>query len=848
MKMLRALVPILAGLLIVLTFLLVQATAPDADRHEATLDALRAVILNNAALERDVLRARAGLLRSYDPLVRSLDGLDKAAARLRAAREIADGDERAEIDRRVEEVAAAVREQETLIETFKSENALLQNSLNYFNYLSGQLAAPGDSLGAITPTEIGALTTAILRFVADPRPEAASETTAALDRLARKPVLLTKDVRSIITHGRLIVGTLPAVDDLVARLQAAPTNGRARALQDIYLDAHGRATARSGIFRTLLYIAALALGVYVAYLFVRLRASARILRERLEFEDLISTVSTQFINLPPDRVRAGIGEGLSRLGKHAGLDSAQILVCRNGEIDASRSHQWAASRTALSDRGLEKVLELALRSSLGEYERQGCICVPDVRALPDGKEKASLQSRHVRSWLCIPMRCAGEHLGFVALDAAKEMHWRDDDVAQLRTAAEIFANAIARERNETEREALQARLNQSQRLEAIGTLAGGIAHEFNNILGAILGHGEMAMAALRQPSPARAHVAQMMKAGERAQDVVEQVLAFGRQRERRHRPIRAEPVVAEAIDLIRASFPATLSVRAALRAGDAAIMGDATELQQVVMNLGTNAAHAMGGRGLLELELEEVESGDALTLSHGSLAAGRYVRLVVRDAGHGIDRATMERIFEPFFTTKPVGEGTGLGLSTVYGIVTEHGGALHVESWPGKGTTFEVFFPRTEDSDIQGEPTPEVPARPGRGETILLVDDDRPLMLLGEEMLAALGYEPVGFDHGSAALAAFRADPQRIDLVLADEVMPEISGTELAGSLHDIRPDLPIVLMTGYDRALQSHRLQAAGIREVLKKPLRSKDLADCLARHLAEDAISRVTHEGSAS
>jgi len=840
MMTLRTLVPIAAAILVVLTFLLVQGTAPDAARHELTLDALRSVILNNAALERDVLRARAGLLRSYDPLVQSIDNLKDAAARLRAAREVADGEERAEIVRKAAEVAAAVDEQEALVETFKSKNALLQNSLNYFNYLSGQLAAGGGSLRAVAPSEIGALTTAMLRFVGDPRPETTDEARAVLNHLAAEPVPLTRDVRSIVAHGRLIVATLPAVDDLVARLQSAPTNEQVRALQDLYLDAHGRATARSSVFRTLLYIAALALGAYVAYLFVRLRANARTLRERLELEDLIAAVSTQFINLPRGRIPTGIVEGLSRLAEHAGLDSAQIIVCQDGEIDASRSHHWPHPTAGSSALWLEDVLDLALHWSLGGYERQGCLYVPDVRALPEGSEKACLQSRSIRSWLCIPMRCAGEHLGFVALDAGAELRWRDDDIAQLRTAADIFANVIVRERNESEREALQARLNQSQRLEAIGTLAGGIAHEFNNILGAILGYGEMALAALQRRSPARAHVSQMMKAGGRAQDVVEQVLAFGRQRERRHRPFCVEPAVAEAIQLIRASFPSTLLVHAQLRSREAAMMGDPTELQQVVMNLGTNAAHAMDGQGTIELELDEIETAEALALSHGSVAAGRHIRLAVRDTGHGIDRATMERIFEPFFTTKPVGEGTGLGLSTVYGIVAEHGGAMHVESKLEKGTTFEIYFPRVEDADIQEEAMPVATPRLGHGETVLIIDDDKSLVLLGEEMLAALGYEPVGFDHGPAALAAFRVDPERFDLVLTDEVMPGMKGTELAGALRDIRPGIPIVLMTGYGRVAQSHRLQTAGIREVLRKPLRSKDLAECLARHLSESAAAR--------
>jgi signal transduction histidine kinase/CheY-like chemotaxis protein len=838
MKSLRALVPVVTGLLLVLTYFLVQGAAPDPVRHERTLDALRIVILHSAALQRDVLRARAGLLRSYDPFVRSIENLRAATGRLAAAREVADGEARATIDRKIADVAAAVGDQEALIEAFKSDNALLQNSLTYFNHLSGRLAAAGDSLHAVAPAEVGAVTTAMLRFVGDPRPDAAGAVTASLDRLARQPILLTRDMLSLVAHGRLIVATLPAVDDLVARLQAGPIGERARALQGVYLDAHRRSAARAGFYRTLLYVAALVLVAYVAYLFARLRANARVLRERLEFEDLIASISTQFINLPRDLIRADVEKGLARLVEHASLDGAQIIACRAGEADFPGSCSYRRPTRGAPGCRFEEVLELALTWSLEGYERQGCIYVPDVQALPASREKASLQARQVRSWLCIPMWCAGERLGFLALDAVTDRkNWPDDDIALLRTAAEIFANAMARERTESERQGLQARLDQSQRLEAIGTLAGGIAHEFNNILGAILGYGEMTLAELRRGSPARRHVGQIMKAGQRAQRVVEQVLTFGRRRERQYRPMRAEPAVADAIDFIRASLPATVAVRTRLQSGDAAIMGDPTELQQVVMNLGANSAHALDGRGTIEVELDTIEADDRLTLSHGDLAAGHYVRLAVTDTGHGIDQATMERIFEPFFTTKPVGQGTGLGLSTVHGIAAGHGGAVSVRSRPGEGTTVEVYFPRM-DGDVPDEDrTVESLAHRGDGETVLIVDEDRALVLLGEEMLAALGYEPVGFQRSTAALTAFRGDPGRFDLVLVDEIMPEMTGTELAGALHEIRPDLPIVLMTGYDRPLQSDRLQVAGIREVLRKPLLSRPLADCLARQLRATA-----------
>lgn len=835
MKSLRILAPIVACLLIALTYLLVQGTAPDAARHEHTLDALRTVILYNAALQRDVLKARAGLLRSYDPLVRSIENLDEATQTLPAARDVASGETRADIDKRIAQVIAAIRDEEALVERFKSDNALLQNSLNFFNYMSGRLTSEGDGLRAV---EIGALMVAMSRFISDPQPDAAKAVTAALDRLARPSVdaVPASDVLSLVSHGRLIVTRLPAVDDLVARLQTAPTSERARALQDVYLGAHGRAAARAELFQTLLYVAALGLVGYVAYLFARLRRNARILRERLEFEGLIASISTQFINLPRDRIRAGISKGLARLVEHAGLDGAQIFVSHIA--DPSGGYFYRRPGGSRPARLSKDMIELASRWTLADHERQGCIDVPRVGELPEGREKASLQAHQFRSWLCIPMWHAGERLGFLALDTVThEKHWADDDIALLRTAAEIFANAIVREHNEREREALQARLNQSQRLEAIGTLAGGIAHEFNNILGAVLGYSEMALAVLLKESRARRYVQQIMQAGRRAQDVTEQILAFGRRHERQHHALRAEAVVAEAIDLLRASFPATLSVQTRLAAADAAMMGDPTELQQVVMNLGTNAAQAMNNRGALEIGLDTTEFVEARMLSHGNLPAGRYLRLAVRDTGSGMDQATLERIFEPFFTTKPAGQGTGLGLSTVHGIVMAHRGAVDVNSKPGEGTTFEIYFPQIEAAEAtQNEDesdAAEVPVKHGNGETILVVDDDTPLMQLAEEMLAALGYEPVGFDRSPAALSAFRTDPERFDLVLTDEVMPDITGIEFSGRLHKIRPDLPVVLMTGYGRQLRSRQLTAAGISEVIKKPLLSAAVAQCLARHL---------------
>jgi signal transduction histidine kinase/ActR/RegA family two-component response regulator len=837
MSALRLLAPVIAGPMLLLTYLLLQGATPDATLHERTLDALRQLILNDAALQRDVLRARTGLLRNYDPLVRSVENMRDAAARLQTADHVASGPTQGEIKRRIEGTVEAVRDQESLVDAFKSGNALLQNSLNYLGHLLGRSGIARDPAAA----EIGALANALLGFVQDAKADAATGLTTALDRLERLQVTgeLQQTIHALVTHGRLVVATLPRVDDLVARLQATSIRDRTRDLQDAYLDAYGRAAERADIFRILLYSASIALAAYVGYLFVRLRANARSLRARLNLERMIVEVSAQFINLSRAHISDKIQDGLARVAEHADVDRAYIVV---HDADTSRiksSYLWLRSGRHTPARRHEDVLSVTTHWSLQGYERQGCVHVPRVQSLPEGPEKSHFQERGIRSWLGIPMGPAGRRIGFLALDTVSaEKCWLDDDIALLRTAGEIFAIAIERERSECEREVLEARVHQAERLEAIGTLAGGIAHEFNNILGAILGYCEMGLEVLRKPSAPRRHMQQIMSAGKRAQGIVEQILAFSRRSDRQYRPIEARPVVAEALDLLRASLPATLTMRPHLGPDGAKVLGNATQLQQVMMNLCTNAAQAMEGRGAIDIGLDTIDIRDQQSLSHGTLPAGRYIRLAVTDTGPGMDAAVMERIFEPFFTTKGPGRGTGLGLATVHGIVTQHGGALNVSSQRGVGSTFEAYFPQT-DEVARDDGQPEAAAPRGHGETILLVDDETPLVLLGEEMLAVLGYEPVGFQNSTAALAAFHADPQRFDLALTDEVMPEMTGTELATALHQIRPDLPIVLMTGYVGPVQSHALETAGIHEVLKKPLLSSPLANCLARHLPgkEDA-----------
>ncbi len=326
----------------------------------------------------------------------------------------------------------------------------------------------------------------------------------------------------------------------------------------------------------------------------------------------------------------------------------------------------------------------------------------------------------------------------------------------LGSAIDVTAGKLAH----MEKERLESQLRQSQKMEAIGTLAGGIAHDFNNILGAILGYGELAHQRTEEGSAMRRHLDNVLHAAGRAKKLVDRILGFSRSGMGERVPVNMEAVVQETLDLLGASLPAGIRLEARLQAGNAAVIGDATRLHQVTMNLCTNAVQAMPRGGRLGVLLERVELAAERSLARGVLHAGPHLRLSVSDTGGGIPAQVLERMFDPFFTTKGVGEGTGLGLSLVHGIVADLGGAIDIKTQPGAGTTFDIWLP------VSGEtPQPDKEAastwRPGNGQAIMIVDDEPQLLALCEEVLAAIGYEPVGFNSGAAACGCWarsRAD------------------------------------------------------------------------------------------
>lgn len=387
----------------------------------------------------------------------------------------------------------------------------------------------------------------------------------------------------------------------------------------------------------------------------------------------------------------------------------------------------------------------------------------------------------------------------------------------------------------TEQRRLESQLRRSQKMEAVGTLAGGIAHDFNNILSAVIGYTEIALRETDVSDRLRRYLDQILKAGERATSLVKQILTFSRQAEEKPQPMRVSPVIREALQLLRASLPTTIQIRQDIRSDRDTVLADPTQIHQILMNLCTNAAHAMrGSKGELKIGLAPVEVTpfDALNVHHG-LPPGMYLNLTVGDTGIGMDQAVMERIFDPFFTTKKPGEGTGMGLSVVHGIVKSCGGAITVKSDPGKGTEFNIYFPLLVE-EVRGEPSEAEAGRiPGGTERVLFVDDEEVLVQVGREMLTGLGYEVVGRTSSLEALELFRARPDRFDLVIADMTMPNMTGIELFREITRIRPGMPVVLCSGFSETMMHENARAIGVNEFVMKPIVFQQIAPAIRRAL---------------
>ncbi|MGK5092384.1 response regulator [Deltaproteobacteria bacterium TL4] len=412
-------------------------------------------------------------------------------------------------------------------------------------------------------------------------------------------------------------------------------------------------------------------------------------------------------------------------------------------------------------------------------------------------------------------------------------------ISPIRNAANKIVSYVAVKRDITREGELEKQLRHSQKMEAIGTLAGGIAHDFNNILFAVLGYLALAKEGVAPDTLVHKDLEEALLAGNRARDLVRQILSFSRQEESELQPFEITPILKEVLKLLRSTTSTTIEIRQELTSEKLTLIADPTQVHQVIMNLCTNAIYAMRDQeGVLEVRLEKAEVDEEFAKNH-MISEGPYVKLVIRDTGSGIPAHLMDRIFEPFFTTKPVGEGTGLGLSVVHGIVQNHKGAITVSSKEGDGSMFTVYFPVISKT-LTVPPKLESVYHPGKGR-ILIVDDEQMLVELEKRILERCGYEVVTFTSSLDVLSLIRAQPNAFDLVLTDQSMPKMTGLQLAKALRQINPDLPVILITGHPKEVTAKQAIGSGVREHVIKPIDASELSQVVARVLEKSSKNFV-------
>ncbi len=412
---------------------------------------------------------------------------------------------------------------------------------------------------------------------------------------------------------------------------------------------------------------------------------------------------------------------------------------------------------------------------------------------------------------------------------------------QERTRQLTFANKDLkkeieiRKRHEKEKTQLESQLVQLQKMETIGTLAGGIAHDFNNILTPILGYTEMALEELSDESTLRYDIEQINSAAMRGKDLVQQILTFSRQVDFDKKPLRMDRIVTEVLKLMRSSFPSNIEIKQELDKQCGTVLADSTQMHQIIMNLCTNAYHAMMGvGGTLTVVLDKQKVGNRQPPGLAKIEKGTYIRLTISDTGHGMDKRTMERIFEPFFTQKEVGSGSGLGLSVVHGIVSNYHGSIVVESEPGIGSSFMIYLPQHSETYIEEKDAPQE-LKKGKG-SILFVDDEKEITFMGKRMLESLGYTVEIKSDSEEALEAFKKDPYKFDLLVTDQAMPKFTGTELIGELKQIRPELKTIIITGYQESIPATTIKQFGIADVISKPLILSEFSILIGKVLNQD------------
>ncbi|MCC8536839.1 two-component system VirA-like sensor kinase [Xanthomonas axonopodis pv. poinsettiicola] len=792
---------LLAGLIFFSLFM--GSLDRDTRRYGHALDALDALELADTGIDYDVLKARVGLLRDYDSLVA---GDLRARATLQHLRHLAS--EEPPLLQAIDDLESSYEAKSLQLEVFKSQNSLLSNSLAYFwSESSAQILQGGDSSAGRAAS---LLTSAVHRLSLDTTSDAVAQARRHLDEAARR------DRRArLLPHGRMLLKLLPETDATIRGMR--PISSLAAYVRTKRYLQQRQAVLQTAARQVRIVLFALAIVMLVAlvYLGKLLRHRARVLRRRAEFDRLMVAVSRGLVANDRRRLDGEIESGLARLARWMQLPSAQLaLVPAGGVARIWPDPQDETFRTivaAVATSGPEAASALVVDAD------------GSIHALREPGRACGAQ------WLCLRKHAETGTRALLCFGLPVTPRRRDPGVStlvdylpQLHIALDTLFDALERRRFEDEAQALEHRLELARRMETIGTMASGISHNFNNIVGAIRGNAEIAIAKLDRQSPALEHLLEISNTTAHAYELIESILSFGRVQNYHTQPVELNALLQGAVSLLSVSLPSTVTIELRQEATPLQALGNPAQLQQVILNLATNAAQAMDMRGTIVIQLSAAndERADGM--------ARRIARLRVSDQGTGIPPGQLDRIFDLFFTTRS--GGTGLGLATVKKIVDNHDGRIGVDSVLGDGTTFVVELPlcSVDEAATQGAALQAVRGR--HASWLLLCDSPDELERL-EEMLAALGHEPVGVLEAGAAVTAVADDLLRFDGVLVKR--DRVGDAEAAiVALHAAAPELPLVLATRAS-ALSAREALAGAIVEIIAPPFELDVLAIALEHAL---------------
>jgi signal transduction histidine kinase len=790
--------------------------APSREIHEAVLLSLRAVDIDHASLQRDVLRARAGTLVTYKTLDEAVMSLNQTLDDLGQQISASGFESATPLLAQLNKLSSSVAREETLVEQFKIANTALRDAMTAANRMLTRIHDPSSAQKVTVSEDFGNL---LMRYATQPSSDLATQITELTDQVVRLSSAENPDMEVFSAATKQFVDGLPKLNALVEELQTPVTSNDAFQLQRKYLDAYGEFNARSSSSRILLGSIAVLLCGYVGLLIYRLRLQTHRLGQQLDFDNVVADVERQF-DVHPDSLSVAVNNSLAMFGYFFDAQRSVFMIL---------DRETGKYETTLGDDdlpGLDQFKQnFAKRVLSGDVD----LLRGDQPYLYENLQQgfqAQLSGGSLSAGSMIAASLVHGQVGILLLEHFEARKRPDHgEIRLLGQAALALSDQISEFHEKHDRETLEARLDHAQRLEALGTLAGGIAHEFNNALGAILGYGEMALQLGRHSTKTRPYIEEMVSSGHRAKFIIDQILTFSRKRDRVSKPFDVQEAVTEILPMIRMSLAGGFAVNLDTGSGSSVILGNPVELQQVLMNLCKNAAHASGDDGDISVSIRSDKVQERVSLSHGDLQPGDYVVVTVADSGCGIASTSLPHIFEPFFTTKAQRGGTGLGLAAVHGHVTAMNGKINIESEVGVGTDFQIFFPSSAKKPIPlVEFYDEEKVPPGEGQTVVVGQRDDSLRFLFEEKIAALGYEPIGFS-STASIDRWIGLNRRPDVIILDLDLWS-TPPNLAEVANTYRP-VPTVFV-GERQILTSLRL--AKVVPVLKKPVNSLNLASILS------------------